>query len=256
MTKEEITKKINSYSKKKIIIVSLLMISAFLMCICLIIYQFMRINWAAFGAMILYLVMLVMMIIASRFNLNEPLMKTITIDDYKEMLKYMAEIPFNIPAQIYYDGLFMIKRTLDEMVYYHIYVVDDIFRQHLCYLQSMFLRTDNTGFISSKVLNKSYLRGVSKLLYEQIESGRFNAIELDSYDVKEEIIDKRFHVSGAMITNLLNVMLVLIVTVKVVITINGKWYNSINELLFWRIMYNTSIDVIAAFLAIIALQKR
>lgn len=256
MTKEEITKKINSYTKKKIIIVSLLLISTFLMCICVIINQFTGINEAAFGAMILYLVMLVMMIIASRFNLNEPLMKTITIDDYKEILKYMAEIPFNIPAQIYYDGLFMIKRTLDEMVYYHIYAVDDIFRQHLCYLQSIFVRTDKTGFISSKVLNKSYLRGVSELLYKQIESRQFNAMELDSYNVKEEIIDKRFHVSGVMITNLLNIMLVVIVMVKVIITINHKWYNGINELLFWRVMYNTSIDIIAAFLAIIALQKR
>lgn len=256
MTKEKIAKKIKHYTRNKIIIVSLLLISTVSMCSLVILNLFIKANWITYGAIISYLFMFVMIIAACRFNLNEPLTKAITINEYKEILKYMSEISDNISTQVYYDGLLMIKRTLDNMVYYYINRMnDDIFRQNLCYLQSVFLSDNNIRLISSKVLNKTYLKGISKLLYEQIENGKFDISELQNYDVKNLKIKKQFHVSEKMFTNILNVILILIVIIKIAITINVEWYNNINNYPFWRIIYNTSIDFIAASFAVITISK-
>ena len=202
--------------------------------------------------------MILMTIIAYKFNLNESLMKIIKIDDYIEILKYMAEIPNDICAQKYYDGLLMIQRTLNEMVYYHIdEVVDEAFRNHLNYLQSVFLSDNKNSFVSSKVLKKSYLKKISIMLLQQIDKGEFNVYELDKIlvsDENEEIIKKQF-ITTAMINNLCNIILIFIVIIKIVITINNNWYDSVNSSVFLRIIYNTSVDIIAVVLALTALHK-
>lgn len=227
------------------------------MCVCVIGDQFLGIRWAAYGAIISYFFMVSMIIVACRFNLNESLMKVITVDDYKEILKYISEIPNNISIQKYYDGLLMIKRTLDEMVYYHTNeVVDETFRQHLCYLQSKFLNEKDVTLLSSEVLNKSYLKKISSILLQQINNGCFTEIKLEENEVKDERIKKQIHISGKMLTNLFNAILIIIVIFKSMITINDNWYYSINNYLFWRIIYNTSVDIIAVVLAIITWQKR
>lgn len=256
MTKEKIARKINSYTHKKLIIVGLLLLSVFMMCVCVMGDQFLGIRWAAYGAIISYFFMALMIIIACRFNLNESLMKVITVDDYKEILKYISEIPNNISIQKYYDGLLMIKRTLDEMVYYHTNEVDETFRQHLCYLQSIFLNEKDVALLSSVVLNKSYLKKISSILLQQINNGYFSEIELEENEVKDERIKKQIHISEKMLTNLFNAILIVIVIFKIMITINDNWYYSINNYLFLRVIYNTSVDIIAVVLAIITWQKR
>lgn len=259
MTKEIIERKINNYTKRKLIIVSMLFISLIVMIICAIVNQIIKVNWIAYVAIISYFLMILMTIIAYKFNFNESLMKTIKIDDYKEILKYMSEIPNDICTQKYYDGLWMIKQTLNEMVYYHINeVVDETFRNHLCYLQSVFLSGNNNSFVSSLVLNKSYLKKISKMLLHQIDKGEFNVYELDKNivnDENDEVIKKQFHITTGMLTNLCNVILIFLVIIKIVITANNKWYESVNGSDILRIIYNTSVDIIAVVLAIIALHK-
>jgi len=256
MTKETIGKKINNHTNRKLIIGSLIIISLIMMIFCGIVYQGIEANWIAYIAIISYFLMILMIFLAYRFNFNELLMKTIKIDDYKEMLKYMSEIPNNICTQKYYDGLLMIKRTLNEMVYYHLHDVDETYRNHLCYLQSVFLNENNTSFVSSQVLNKSYLRAISTILLQQIDKGVFDKYELDNVNCgNDEINKKQFHITARMLTNICNVILIIIVLVKIGITVNNNWYDSVNGSFFLRIIYNTSADIIAVVLAIIALHK-
>lgn len=256
MTKEEIEKKINSYTNKKIIIVSLMFIAVFVLLVCVIVHIFIKTDLIAYVEIISYFFIVFMIIVAYNFNLNEPLMKTITIDDYKEILKYMSEIPNDISSQKYYDGLLMIKRTLDEMVHYQINGVnDESFRKHLWYLQSEFLNYNNTGLVSSKVLNEVYLKSISNILLQQINNGQFDLSELENIVVEDEMSKKQFHITETMITKSCNTILIFIVIAKMAITINGNWYNSIDSCLFLKVMYNTSADIIAAIFAIIALRK-
>ena len=256
MTKEEIEKKINSYTNKKIIIVSLMFIAVFVMLACVIVHIFIKTDLIAYVEIISYFFIVFMIIVAYNFNLNEPLMKTITIDDYKEILKYMSEIPNDISSQKYYDGLLMIKRTLDEMVHYQMDRVDDEnFKEHLRYLQSIFLSYNNTSFVSSKVLNKSYLKSISNILLNQIDNGKFNRNELDNAVVEEETIRKKFHITEKMITIPCNAVLIVIMLIKIVVTMNDNLYNIVDSCLVLRMVYNTSADIIAAILATIPLSK-
>lgn len=256
MNKEMIDKEISRYTRKKLIIVGSLLLSVLVLIICVIINQFVKKSWIAYGAIISYFSVILIMLIACKFNLNKTLAGVISKEDYKEILKYMIEIPDNISSQKYYEGLLMIKRTLNEMVYYHMNGIDDNFKKHLYYLQAMFLDESNVGLISSKVLNKEYLKEISSILLEQINNGQFNAEKVEKVIVREELNKKQNHITVKMLTSLCNVILILFVMVKIAITINSRWFSCVNDSLFWRIMYNTSIDMIAAVLAVMTIKEK
>lgn len=256
MNKDKISSEITRYTTKKIIIVGMMLISITTMIVCVILYQFWQKDILSNISILSYFCVIIMMFIACRFDMSKVLMKVISIDDYKEILKYLSDIPDEIMEEKYYDGLLMIRRTLNGMVYYHMNGIDGTYRQHLCYLQSLFIDKSNKNLFSPELLNKTYLRKISEILLKQINDDKFDVTELDNVNIIDENIRKKLHVTSKMIVGLCNGVLICFVLVKMLITINDTWYSCVNDSLFLRIMYNTSIDIIAAVLAIISLREK
>ena len=70
-------------------------------------------------------------------------------------------------------------------------------------------------------------------------------------------LDKRwFYNTTVLFSGLCNGILIVLVLAKVIITVEPDWFEYINASPFWRIPYNTSIDIIAAVLAMIALKEK
>jgi len=200
--------------------------------------------------------MIVMLLIACKFDLNKKLAKSITKEDYIEILNYISKMEKDISELKYYESILMIKRTLDEMVYYHMNEIDEVFRDYLCYLQSFLKDDSNKQRLSAKALDRQYLKTVCDKLLGQIEQGKIKKSELGDLAVDKELDKRRFCNTTALFSSLCNGGLIVLVLAKVIITVNPAWYEWINTSHLWRILYNTGIDVIAAVLAMIALKEK
>lgn len=251
MEREKIAKEINRYANKKICIMSTLIASITVLIIFVVLAQFVKRDFFAYGTLVMYAFMIVVLLIAFKFDLNKKLAKIITKDDYIEILKYMSEISDCVSEWKYYESILMIKRTLNEMVYYHIYEADEVFREYLCYLQTFLQGNNKKQMISSEALSRPHLRAISSKLLEQIGQGELKRVELDNLTVEKKPNKKQVYNITAIFSGVCNGVLIVLVLAKVIITVNPAWYECINASHLWRILYNTGIDVVAAVLAMI-----
>ncbi|MBE5852137.1 MAG: hypothetical protein E7299_04160 [Lachnospiraceae bacterium] len=255
MEKEQIAKEINRYVNKKMRTIIMFIASVVMTILFAGLASFVKHDFFAYAVLVMYAIMLGMMFIAIKFDLNKRIVDVITKEDYIEILKYMSEMPDNISKWKYYEILLMIKRTLNEIVYYHTYEVDEVVREYLYYLQT-FLNGDNKKqVISSDALNQPYLRAVSSTLLKQIEQGEIKRAELKSLTVEDKPNKKQSYRTIALFSSPINKFLIVLVLVKVIVTVNPSWYEVVvSASSIWRIPYNTATDVMAAVLAVIALK--
>lgn len=252
MKKEQIERLIKRYSSAKTIITWALLLAIIALVFFSICVYVIKEPWSVYGAVITYGVTVLLVIIAFAFPLGKALTDVITLDDYKGILEYLSQIPSDMRKQEYLDSLILIKRALFKTVYYHMNGIGEIFRQHLCYLQGFIFLDESKKIIPSKLLDRTYVREISKLLLQQINQNKFEESLLNNLTIGDESKEKYNSISAKMLTRLCNIILILFVTIKFIITINFDWYQFASSNLFVRTFYNTSIDIIAVFLAIIA----
>lgn len=255
MTKEIICNKIKCYSNVKLLISIMLLFSLIGMVISLIVYS-VTTNpiWGNIG-LFSYALMILFVIFASLFPLNKPLKEEITLEDYRGILEFFVYMSDDITKQQYYDALIMTKWSLNITVYYHIIDKDikDTLRKHLCYMQGVVFRDKNKNSIPLRLLNKTYFKRVCNVLLEQVNKNDFNEEEIGRI-VPEEI--KKEKKPRITITKLLDIVLIIIVVIKISITLNDGWYQLAGTNIVIRILYNTSVDVIAMVVAIIAWKRK
>ena len=112
MGAKEIAKKIRKHTIYKTIIVVALIVD-----LCLFLVGFIFEKNSTF-TIITYFLMIGITIIAYLFPLNATLSKNISVNDYSDILEYMSNISNEMSKQQYFDGLIMIRNSLDEIVHY------------------------------------------------------------------------------------------------------------------------------------------
>lgn len=257
MKKDEIKKKISQYTRWKMIITEALLLCAVSLCTSIIAYRFFSTKGVMYWGIISYVFMVVVLIVACKFNFNQVTIDVNTIDDFKEILEYLSEIPENICDQTYSDILHIITNSLKKHVYYGEKNEDELLEKHLRYLQiSVFSYKEKIQMFSSELLDNKFLKKISKEMLSQIKVGIFNPSRLDD-SVKNKKNTRRYvSISEKVFKNICNAFLIIIIAIKFFITCNNDWYNSINENSLGRIFYNTGADIMAAILAMVALKSK
>lgn len=256
MKENEIKKIISKYTKKKMYLSVLLVISAFFLSISIILRWFYNAKMLIWLGVISYLCMVIILIIACRFNLNQVIININTIDDFKEVLKYLSEIPDDIGEQEYCDSLHIIINSLKKHVYYGEKKEDKLLESHLRYLQIVvFNYEESIQLFSSQLLDNKFLKKISKIMLFQIEKEVFEPDKLNNIVKNEKVIQKYKSISWKLFISICNIFLIIIVIIKSFITCNIDWYNNISETYLGRLFYNTSTDIMAAILAVVALKS-
>ena len=201
-----------------------------------------------------YFFMIIMLVIAYFFPYDKVLVKNMTKKDYIAILEYLSDIPVETDKQEYFDGLVMIKRTLNEAVYYNMGTMDETYRDNICYLQGQFVPKDKSKIIPSILFNKSYIEALSKQLLIQINGNNIELLEMETLIDKYDNVGKKgIQISSEIIKVFCTSILVIIVIYKVVVTVNRC---EILNNVFEEIVYNTSADIIALILAVESCWKR
>ena len=256
MNKDKIKKKIKRYTKGKIFIIMMLILSAVVSCTSIFIYGYYcskkYVMYLGAGA---YVCMVVTLIIGYVFNLNLVVINIKTINDFISILEYIVDIPDDVEEQDYCDSLHIITHSLQKYVYYGGSDGDELWQKHLRYLQIDILRyNEKIKIISSELLDVKFLKKISEEMLCQIKEGVFNLIELDK--IKQDKTTKKYKgITEIILRDTCNLALIIIVVIKVIMTCNDDWYNNITNNHIGKLFYNTSTDIIAATLAIIALKK-
>lgn len=119
MTIEKIENTIKKYSNMKLVIViSLVLFDVLLICT-VVLNQIFNNTYTLRACLISYALEIFVIIVACIFPLGRSLKDYITDNEYKEMLKFLCSRTDGLTKMQYVDGLILIKRTLDLMVYNH-----------------------------------------------------------------------------------------------------------------------------------------
>ena len=132
MGAKEIAKKIRKHTIYKTIIVVALIVD-----LCLFLVGFIFEKNSTF-TIITYFLMIGITIIAYLFPLNATLSKNISVNDYSDILEYMSNISNEMSKQQYFDGLIMIRNSLDEIVHYKMNDAEQYIKDNIWYLQGQF----------------------------------------------------------------------------------------------------------------------
>lgn len=240
MNAKEIKKKIKWYTMCKVVISVALIVLVVCFCAGMLFHN----NPVA---IITYLLMILVLVAGYLFPVNKPLSKEPMVQDYRGILEYLASIPDNIGKYVYYDGLVMIKQSLNYIAYYQVDKQDTYLKKGIYYLQAKFLSTDKKKFIPMIFFDRVYVRGICSELLQQMEKKEFNIASLEAIQCTESPkIKKHIHITHQSVCN---VLLACIVIFKIVVTIDKCLYDLINEVVIMRLIYNIGADVIAVALA-------
>lgn len=244
MSAKEIEKKIKWHTMCKVIISTVLIVLAIGFCAGIVFHN----NSVA---IITYLLMIFVLVVGYLFPVNKPLSKEPMIQDYRGILVYLANISDDIGKYVYYDGLVMIKQSLNYIAYYQVDGQDTYLRDGIYYLQGKFLSTDKKNFIPMKFFDRVYVRDVCSELLQQMEKKEFNSASLDAIQCTESPkVKKQIHITHQSVCN---VLLACIVIFKIVVSIDKSLYDLINEVVIMRLIYNIGADVIAVALAYVSI---
>lgn len=256
MNKDKIKKKIKRYTKGKILIIVMLILSAAVLCTSIFIYgYYCSKKYVMYLGAVAYVCMVVILIIGYVFNLNLVVINIKTINDFRSILEYIVDIPDDVEEQDYCDSLHIITHSLQKYVYYGESKEDELWQKHLRYLQIDILKyNEKIKIFSSELLDVNFLKKICEEMLCQIEEGVFDSNKLDK--IKKDKTTKKYKgITEIILRDTCNIVLVIIVVIKVVMTCNDDWYNDIANNHIGKVFYNTSTDIIAATLAIIALKK-
>lgn len=242
MTKQEIEKVITRYTRSKMIILTMLIFALVIFCIGVIFYN------DNFVSGILYLIMIFIVGIVYAFPLNVALSKKVDVKDFAGILEYLTDISDEMGKQKYFNGLAMIKNTLDEIVHYKMIGEDRYLKDCICYLQGKFHSGDD-NCIPAILFERSYIRNISYELQQQINNKLFNAKNLEAIQCQKEIKEKRRRFISAQ--GICNIILGCIVTYKIIVTTNSALYH--DERFLDRFVYNTGADIIACMSVLVSL---
>lgn len=156
MGAKEIEKKIRKHTICKKIIVGALIVA-----LCLFLVGFIFENNSTI-TIITYFLMIGITIIAYLFPLNTTLSKNISVNDYSDILEYMSNISNEMSKQQYFDGLIMIRNSLDEIVHYKMNDAEQYIKDNIWYLQGRFHKGETINTIPSDLYNRTY---TSKSMY-------------------------------------------------------------------------------------------
>lgn len=197
-----------------------------------------------------YLLLILNIIIGYICPHNRTLSKHSTIDDYPGILDYLSEISDDDEKQIYFDGLVLIKNSLNEIVHYHgdseSYVLKNAF-----YLQGKFRPYDKNSVIPMELCNRTYLRSICIELKNQLDNREFDLGKLEIIRCKKE--EKCYARFGIDPCDVCNIILIGIVILKFIFTINTNYYSMIEQSIEYRIFYNLGTDIIAVIVVLLKL---
>ena len=130
MNKEKINKKIKQHTRRKRIILSILLMGAILFGIGILCG---KLYTSVFG----YILLIIATVSTYFFTLDTKLTNEHTTEDFFEILDYLANIKdYNLRGQMYVDGLIMIGNSIDEIVHYKMnYVNNQCLEDCMFYLQ-------------------------------------------------------------------------------------------------------------------------
>jgi len=252
MTKEEVKRIIKKYSRVKLMIVGMLILSTIFMLLCVIVMQFVHKAWISYIAVVSYIFMLLVVLAAFAFPLGKPLTEFISLTDYKAILQYLMENVENLKMDEYLDGLILIKRALNKTVYHpHLSGLPQKLVEHLRYLQGIEFREDTGKGIPEQLYNRSYTKQLCSVLLQQINAEVFSEAEIEKIVYNEDKTRKqRVYINLDYIYIFCTILLMCFVLTKIVFSINEDLYRLTSSHVFVRVFYNVGADVIAMYYAI------
>ena len=229
MGAKEIAKKIRKHTIYKTIIVVALIVD-----LCLFLVGFIFEKNSTF-TIITYFLIIGITIIAYLFPLNATLSKNISVNDYSDILEYMSNISNEMSKQQYFDGLIMIRNSLDE--------------DNIWYLQGQFHKGETINTIPSDLYNRTYTSDLCTKLIEQMKNHTFNATELENIRCSDE--PKINFKKRIELQYICNVILAGLVIYKVYVSLNTSAYDAMNNDVVKRLVYNVGADIIAVVVIVI-----
>lgn len=200
-------------------------------------------------AIVTYLITIVIMIIGYTFPINKSLSINPSVQDFDGILEYLSQDSENVCKRTYFEGLVMIKNSLDEMVYYQMHLdINEEIKSCIRYLQGKFHAERKKTGIPSELYNRGYVRALCNELQQEVKAVKFNPEKLDKIQCKCER-EIKINITAQDVCNIILCMLIIY---KIVVTINDKYYDSLDESIIRRLIYNVGADVMAAVLAILA----
>lgn len=243
MNAEKIKKIITRYTILKMAILVLLLISFIATLAALYIVK------NEIMAIVTYLITIVIMIIGYTFPINKSLSINPSVQDFDGILEYLSQDSENVCKRTYFEGLVMIKNSLDEMVYYQMHLdINEEIKSCIRYLQGKFHAERKKTGIPSELYNRGYVRALCNELQQEVKAVKFNPEKLDKIQCKCER-EIKINITAQDVCNIILCMLIIY---KIVVTINDKYYDSLDESIIRRLIYNVGADVMAAVLAILA----
>ena len=243
MGAKEIAKKIRKHTIYKTIIVVALIVD-----LCLFLVGFIFEKNSTF-TIIKYFLMIGITIIAYLFPLNATLSKNISVNDYSDILEYMSNISNEMSKQQYFDGLIMIRNSLDEIVHYKMNDAEQYIKDNIWYLQGQFHKGDTINTIPSDLYNRTYTSDLCTKLIEQMKNHTFNATELENIRCSDE--PKINFKKRIELQYICNVILAGLVIYKVYVSLNTSAYDAMNNDVVKRLVYNVGADIIAVVVIVI-----
>ena len=203
-----------------------------------------------FFEIILYFAMILTVIVAYTFPINIPLSRNHSVKDFPGILEYLANIPENIGKQRYFEGLVMIKNSLDDIVHYHMeYGMDEDIRACICYLQGKF-HSEKNCIIPMQLYDRSYVCALCQKLQEEVNDVKFNAEDLDNIIGKGNQVVKRK--KRITIHNIYNIVIICFLIFKIVVSVNNNLYDSMDNNIFERLFYNVGVEVLTIALRVLS----
>lgn len=243
MGTNEIAKKIRMHTVCKRIIIMALIID-----MCLFIIGFFWGRNQTF-TIVTYLLMLMIVVIAYLYPLNIALSKNMSTKDYPGILEYLGNISNEISNQQYFDGLIMIKNSLDEIVHYKMGNAEQYVKDNIWYLQGKFHLVDKKNSISLDLYNRTYVRDICLELQRQMGNRTFDTKVLESIKCSDEQdVSSKKRIEAQHICNFILVGLVLY---KIWVSVNTSAYDTMNNDVAKRLVYNVGADIVAVAVIII-----
>lgn len=246
MNAKEVEKTIRKYTVCKFIFLTLfcLMFTFFLGSIIL--------YWNEPFDLYMFIPELIMIFLGWLFPINNKLCKTTSTEDYYGIIHYISNMPSDIGKYMYFDGLVMIKNTINDIASDHLYNQKQYVIDSVLYLQELFCdmdESDKRSIIPEKLMNRNYLKKVCEELIRKLDEQSFIPNKLEK--IKSDTDFTITHKCRTKQTNLKlksGIAMTAILAIKIIVTIDYTKYCQINENWSSRLFYNSGIDIIALFL--------
>lgn len=248
MGAEEIKKKIRRHTIGKIVVLVVLCITVFVFLYAALVRE------SVLGSLITYFAVLIVLIVVYKYPLNVPLSRCPSVIDYKGILEYLRNVSDDLNGQMYYDGLVMIKNSLNEIVYHGLNEVESQdSKNNIMYLQEIFRSENKRKMFSEKLYCREYVRHLCDELYQQFIDNKFQPhrieeIKVDAISIKHRKRTIPYLVIAKVIASL---FLVGLIVFKFSLTINIQAYESIGSNDVYRVIYNIGADFVAIAIILI-----